>query len=375
MTGPALGIGVAMLATIAYQLGLVAEKRALARLPAIQPRQALAAARTLLTAPTWLAGFAVMLCGLALQVTALALAPVSVVQPVQAAGIVILLIASRIVLRERLQAAEVAGMVIIAAAVAAIAVSTAGPAGQHVGHHAAAAAVAVVGTCSVLAAVLLGSGLLRSGGATGPLPGGPVPYGISAGLFYGVAALAAKGLSAAVLGHPHLGLPLARAIAGSPYLYLLAASSGAGLLIFQAGLQRCPVSVIGPVSNLAGSVFFLIAGTWLFGERLPGQHALLELRLSGIVAAGLVIVLLARRTAVAPGAAGPRPAAVEPARPKGAHRRPRASRGGAALAAAPRQTGSRREPPAAGAAVPITARWRHSVASQHLPGAAEDGMA
>ena len=58
MSGPGLAVVVALLATTAYHLGLILEKRALARLPAIDARHAVRMLRTLLTAPAWLAGFA-----------------------------------------------------------------------------------------------------------------------------------------------------------------------------------------------------------------------------------------------------------------------------------------------------------------------------
>jgi hypothetical protein len=67
------------------------------------------------------------------------------------------------------------------------------------------------------------------------------------------------------------------------------------MLIFQTGLQRCRVSIVGPVSNITGSVFFIVAGTWLFGERLPADPVRVALRLAGILLAGLVVVILSRR--------------------------------------------------------------------------------
>jgi drug/metabolite transporter (DMT)-like permease len=71
--------------------------------------------------------------------------------------------------------------------------------------------------------------------------------------------------------------------------------SALGMLIFQTGLQRCRVSIVGPVSNITGSVFFLVLGTWLYGERLPADPAKLALRLAGIVLAAVVVIVLSRR--------------------------------------------------------------------------------
>src|SRR5258708_32199303 len=69
------------------------------------------------------------------------------------------------------------------------------------------------------------------------------------------------------------------------------------MLIFQTGLQRCRASIVGPVSNITGSVYFIVIGTWLFGERLPADPAKLALRLGGIILAAAVVVLLSRRPA------------------------------------------------------------------------------
>ena len=87
------------------------------------------------------------------------------------------------------------------------------------------------------------------------------------------------------------------AVAGSPWPYVTVGCSAVALLIFQTGLQRCRVSIVGPVSNITGSVFFMVAGTLLFGERLPAQPGELLLRLGGIIAAGVVVVVLSRQPA------------------------------------------------------------------------------
>ncbi len=88
---------------------------------------------------------------------------------------------------------------------------------------------------------------------------------------------------------------LGLAVLSSPYPYLTVACSAVGLLIFQTGLQRCRVAIVGPVSNITGSIFFMIAGTWLFRERLPTDPVDLLLRLGGIVVAGAAVVILSRQ--------------------------------------------------------------------------------
>jgi hypothetical protein len=115
--------------------------------------------------------------------------------------------------------------------------------------------------------------------------------GIGVGLLYGVSALASKGLSG-VVGGGHAPTHLVVGLLGSPYLYLLFACSAIAMLLYQAALQACRASVLIPVSNVVSSGFFVIVGTWLFHEQLPASPVKLGLRLAGIAAAGVVLVIL-----------------------------------------------------------------------------------
>jgi drug/metabolite transporter (DMT)-like permease len=295
MTGTDLAVLVALLATTAYHVGLVLEKRALVRLPAIDPRRTLRLLRILMTAPAWLGGFGLMLCGFGLQVVALAHAPVSVVQPVLGSGIVILLVLSRIVLRERLRRLELACVLAMAIAIVVIALSAVGAAGR-VGHQASGWLMAAVAVPSGLVAVAVGARALYPGSrGRHRMPSIGVPYAVASGLLYGVATLAIKAMSGIVAQHGRLDAGLLLAVAASPFPYVTLGCSALGMLIFQTGLQRCRASIVGPVSNITGSVYFIVIGTWLFGERLPADPAKLALRLGGIILAAAVVVLLSRR--------------------------------------------------------------------------------
>jgi drug/metabolite transporter (DMT)-like permease len=295
--GPGLGIAVAAVATTSYNVGLIVEKRALGRLPPIDARHAVALLRTVLLDPAWMIGFALMSCGLGFQVVALTLAPVSVVQPVIGSGVVILVVLSALVLRERLGRLELGCVLAVVVAISAIALSATGAAGQ-VGHQASGLLITAVAIPTCLVALAVAATSLRTsthGKHRAPAIG--VSYGLSSGLLYGVATLALKALSGDIFHHSARVTDLARVVLTSPYPYLTVACSAVALLIFQTGLQRCRVSIVGPVSNITGSVFFLIAGTWLFGERLPTNPVGLALRLGGILAAGVAVTVLSRQPA------------------------------------------------------------------------------
>jgi drug/metabolite transporter (DMT)-like permease len=288
------GIPLALLATTAYNSGLILEKRALEQLPAVDLRRVLSLVRTVLMAPQWLAGFALMLCGLAFQVIVFTFEPVTVVQPVIACGVVVVLVLSRLVLREHLGGGEFGCVAVMTVAVILLALSTGGPAAGS-GHHANAFAMAATAIPSCLLGFVIAASALRATSRKHRAPVIGMSYGIGAGLLYGVAALAVKAMSG-ILAKNHSVVPAAIAFASSPYLYVMIGCSAAGLLLFQTALQRCRAAIVVPVSNIAGSVYFMVVGTWLFHEHLPAEPSKLVFRLAGILAAGSVLFLLPRQT-------------------------------------------------------------------------------
>ncbi len=312
---PYAGIGLALLATTAYNVGLIQEKRALGRMPALDVRRVPHVIASLLADPAWLAGFALMLVGLACQTIVLTFEPVSVVQPVLASGVALVLVLSRLVLRERLGAVEFWCVAAMAVCVILLAAS-AGGTGSKAGHHASPGWMAAVAIPSVVIGLLVAASPLRgrshpgrslSGRSlSGRAPNAAVCFGIGTGLLYGVAALAIKGLSG-ILVHNHGAPSIVAGVVSSPYLYVFAGCSAAAMLFYQVGLQSCRASILIPTSTVTGSVYFLIAGTWLFHEHLPTDPAKLVLRLAAIAVAGLVIVTLSRQ-AQDPSEAGPSPA-------------------------------------------------------------------
>jgi drug/metabolite transporter (DMT)-like permease len=295
------GIALALLSATSYNVGLIQEKRALGRMPALDLRRVPHVIASLLTDPAWLAGFALMLLGLACQIVVLTFEPVSVVQPVLASGVALVLVLSRLVLRERLGAVEFWCVAAMAVSVILLAASTGRTGGA--GHYANPGWMAAVAIPSVVIGLLVGASPLRR--RSRALSAG-VCFGIGTGLLYGVAALAIKGLSGVLVGH-HSDVRIVTGIVSSPYLYVLAGCSAAAMLLYQVALQSCRASIVVPVSNVTGSVYFIIAGTWLFREHLPTSPAQLGLRLAAIVVAGFVLVTLSRQAAEEP---GPGPAAV-----------------------------------------------------------------
>ena len=305
------GILLALVATTAYNVGLIQEKRALGQMAALDIRRVLRVIASLMTSKAWLIGFALMLTGLACQTIALTFEPVSVVQPVLASGVVLVLVLSRLVLRERLKGGETWCVAAIAVAVVLLAMSATGAKDSH---HASPGWMAAVMVPSAVVGLAFAVGALRKRRRGTTLAG--VWAGVGTGLLYGVAALAIKALSGILVGHQTLA-GIAIGVLSSPYLYVLGASLAVAMLLFQAALQAGRASIVVPVSNVTGSVYFIIAGTWLFHEHLPTSPGKLVLRLAGIALAVLVLVVLGRQApdqvldgaAADPALAGARPLA------------------------------------------------------------------
>jgi drug/metabolite transporter (DMT)-like permease len=304
---PYAGIALALLSATAYNTGLIQEKRALGRMPALDVRRVPRVIASLLADPAWLAGFALMLLGLACQIVVLTFEPVSVVQPVLASGVALVLVLSRLVLRERLGAVEFWCVAAMAVCVILLAAS-AGGTGTGAGHHADPGWMAAVTIPSAVIGLLVAASPLRSRSRSYRAPAAAVCFGVGTGLLYGVAALAIKALSGILVDHQGVASIVA-GIVSSPYLYVLGGCSAAAMLLYQVGLQSCRASILVPVSTVTGSVYFLIAGTWLFHEHLPAGPGKLGLRLAAIAVAGVVLITLSRQEQGS-GEAAPGPATV-----------------------------------------------------------------
>jgi Magnesium transporter NIPA len=186
------GIVLAIVATIIYNLGFILEKRALGRLPAIEAHQLARLARTLFTAPAWLAGFVLICCGLVLQVLVLSLEPLTVAQPLQATGVVVTILFSRLMLHERLGRAEFTCIGVIAVAAVLLGLSSGRGSGTGAGTHAAGAAIAVAALPACLLVPVIYYRAQRAASREHRYRASGVSYGCCAGLIYGFAGVALK---------------------------------------------------------------------------------------------------------------------------------------------------------------------------------------
>ncbi len=283
------GIAIALVATTIYNVGFVLEKRALTYLPVIDAHRIWSLLRTLFTARGWLAGFALILIGMVLQLVVLSLEPLTVAQPLQASGVVVTIVLSRLVLRERLGRTELVCVAVLVISVVLLSLSSGH--GSAAGTHADGLAVTLAALPGFVVSLVIYWSAQRAARHRHQAGESGISYGLCAGLMYGVAGLALKALSASLFsgGRTH---SLLVAAALSPYLYVALACMAAGLCLFQSALQRSPASIVVPVGAIISTGYLIVIGSWLFHERLPASPVLLSLRLIGGIAAVFVPVVL-----------------------------------------------------------------------------------
>jgi multidrug transporter EmrE-like cation transporter len=285
------GAAVAVVAAILYDLGYVLEKQGLDGLPplGLDPASLL---RAVMRSKRWLAGFIAMLGGLALQVIALTMAPVSVVQPILAGGLIALAAAGSSVLGERLNRKDTIALVLVLVAVVATAVSA---------HGGTALARAVPGLRFALLAVPV-AGLGSLAGFVGVGGPGSAPerrvgserklvwLAAGAGLLYGLGAVAEKAIATRLVSRGIFeGTVSAMA---SPYPWLFVVATLAGMLVFQVGLQSFPASLMASLTNAVSTVCALTGAAVVFSEGLLPGGWWLPARLVGFAAVlGAVAVL------------------------------------------------------------------------------------
>lgn len=214
-------------------------------MPPLSPRHPVAAARALIGSHRWVAGFLTGIGGWVLYVVALRLAPLSIVQAASAGGIgVLALLVSRG--GTALSRSERAGVVVSLLGLVLLGASLAGEATPT--SHGSASSVALwMGASAAAALLAAGPGARRLAAGAG--------LGAAAGILY---AAGDVGTKAAVLGGQRLW-----------FVPPVLACHGAAFVALQLGFQRGRALSTAGVATVLTNALPIVAGTALFGERLP----------------------------------------------------------------------------------------------------------
>jgi hypothetical protein len=233
----ALGLLLAAASTVAINGGYALQHEAASALPPLTLRRPLRSLRSLVANRRWAAGFLGGIGGWILYVTALRVAPLSLVQAASAGGIAVLAIGGG-----RLRAHERAGVAIAVAGLVLLALSV----GRHPAHGAAGEGAAALWMLGSLAAALAAVRLLPAGAG----------LGTAAGALY---AAGDVGTKVAVVG-------------GGRLLFVPAvlAAHGLAFVCMQLAFQRGGRLATAGLAVLWTNALPIVAGTLLFGETLPG---------------------------------------------------------------------------------------------------------
>ncbi len=295
------------------------------RMPPLDARKTSEMVRRLVGNPVWVIGFGTIAAGLVMQVLALSLASISVVQAVAPTGTVLLLVLSHIFLGDRLRRAEYVGIAALIVALGLLVLSLDSHSDLATGstNLSALLAVTIPTVCASLSCFVVASRVQGSAQHRRRLKA-PL-YGLATGLLYGGAALDMKSMSTLM---QRSGVVRAvPQIVVSPVFYMFLATGLLAFLMFQMALQRSITSVLVPVSSVLSTAFFIIVGDALFHEHLPRAPLSLSLRLASfaMLAVGLLTLTVVNEAeeaeqqgdAAGLGARAPTPAQAWAGRPGG----------------------------------------------------------
>jgi hypothetical protein len=278
----AVGLSLAVAASVALNSSYLLQHRGAVSAPAVDPRRPWQTLRGLFGSRLWALGAVVGMTGWALHVAALTHAPLSLVQAFVAGGLGLMApIASR-VLREPLERMD---RIAIVAAVGGLILLCIGLRNPSVHAHLRPVRLGIFLAISVAIAVGL-TGIDTAWRARA--------LGLAAGLMYGAADVAIKGITGVASSHGLVHALL------SPWLLAAALATAAAFFSFQRALQTGEAVPVIVLMTAATTVDSVLGGFVVFGDQLGGTAVVAGLH---VFAFALVAVASA---ALAPAVSRPR---------------------------------------------------------------------
>ncbi len=253
-----LGILLALICALGANLGFLYKHRGACEAPAVDMRRPWWTARKLFGTRTFAIGMAIATGAWFFHVAAMAIAPLSLVQAVLAAGVVLLAVMAERFFGLRVGRRQWAGLALTAVGLMLLGLTL--PT-----YHGANSRFSVPGIIGFEAALVAVGAVL----VMGPRIGGSKPQhgfmlGAAGGILFGVSDIAIKAISGIVGAHGVAGFL-------TPWILVAIAASVAGFYASAKGLQdgeAVPViAITGTATNLAG----IVGGVLVFGDPMPGS--------------------------------------------------------------------------------------------------------
>jgi hypothetical protein len=282
MTALLLGLGAAVLASVALNGSYLLQHAGSRGAPTVDLRRPVITFGRLLRSRIWLAGAVTGVLGSGLHVVALGYAPLSLVQAFNAGGLVVTVPVAARAFGQRLARAELMAVALLVAALFLLGLG----AGALVAR--AVPVSALAGAVGIAALLAGGFALLPAGGRRGRL------LGAAGGVLYGAADATTKAVTMT-----HGGVIAALT---SPWMVVLIALCVAAFACFQRGLQIGPAVPVIAVMTGATNAAAIVIGLLVFGEPLGAGAVFAALHVAAFalaVAAGLTLARAQGRLAPA----------------------------------------------------------------------------
>ena len=270
---PLLGLLFAVLAAVLFAVGAVLQHEAAER--SKTPRGL--SLRMMVKRKRWMFGQAATLCGTGTQVAALAVAPVAVVQPMLAVGLVVALGLRAIRTRQAPLRLELFGAALTTGGLAVFLVAAQPAKGIHTAPPSSIEVIAAV----IVSVILVAGATLLGHGANGALACGTAA-GVAAGIGAVLISVGVRSLQEGGWVHAFAGV----AVWGAVVVAVVAIIGG------QQAYARGALAWSLPALILMDPLAAIPAAKWLLGERLEPGHAVVWVPAAIVAAIG--VVLLAR---------------------------------------------------------------------------------
>ena len=284
MSGVAVGLALALAASVALNTGFLLQHTGSASGPDITARRPIGTLRSLLASRAWVLGLGLATFGWALHVGALSRAPLSLVQAFVAGGLVLTVPIGRGLFGQSLGRTELVGLCLAAAALGGLAV------GIH--DHGAHGNFSSLRLGAYLAVSVVAAALLAAAPAGSRRP---QALGAAGGLLYGSADVAIKALTGVGSRHGLTGALL------TPWLPIAALATVGAFFCFQRALQTGRALPVIALMTAATNALSIAAGFAVFGDpigRTPGLAALHAAALALVVGAASLLAPAGQRSKV-----------------------------------------------------------------------------
>ncbi len=274
-----LYLSIAIVASALMALGLLMMKSRSAHLPIAAGANAIGAIVAWIRDPMWIGGLGVQTAGWALYVIAVSRAPVSMVAVMMQGGIALFVIASVVILGERANRREWAGIGAIVFGMLMLTLSL------QTGETEAAFEP---GTLLIFSALLTVAGLAPM--AVARLNASGAAAAILSGVAFGLGGLFTKAMTEEFIAGGAASLALR--IVSNPYVYGLIVANIAGIVLLQNSFHSARGIIAMPLSGALSNIVPIAGGMIVFGERLPAGSTAAAMRVGAFVltiAAGALV--------------------------------------------------------------------------------------